>query len=281
MLGVNSALSTRNKSILLNFGVLAALLLCAFAFADLKSGFFIVNHRFIWLKLVLSAVLPFAAAYFCILKTKNIRPLSAMLLLIQPAFVLFTVAYNRYYIHYLIDNLQNHYAYALLAFFAVYIAALAAAYRRIITPADFELFGRRFFAGYIFVFIFLFIRLYYSSRVDVSLGTVNLIPFAGEIRFALQTIRKPGVVVHTVGNVLFYTSFSLMLSELFGSRIKSRAGQLLLLIGLPFIVSLACEISQYAARRGDADIDDFILNTLGAVIGYFAAKYIKKLVSED
>ena len=275
--------STRSKSAALYSAVLAAVLLCAFAFADRSGGrsLFIFNHHYIWLKLVLSCVLPLGTALLCLFKTKNARPLSAMMLLVQPAYSLFTIVFNDYYIKRSISNLSFHYAYGLIAFFSVYIAAVIAANRKKITHADFELFSRRFFAGYLCVFLFLFVRLFYTIRINLTINTVNLIPFAGEIRRTIELQPSIMALVYTAGNVLFFSSFSLLLWGLLGSKIKSRAGEILLLIGVPFAVSVCCEITEYFVLHGDTDIDDVILNTSGAVIGYFAAKYIKKLVSED
>ncbi len=273
--------STRIKSILLNFSVFSAVVLSAFAFTDQKDGVFIVSRHYMLLKLALSLLLPLFAALLCLFATGDARPLSVITLLLQPAFVVFTIASNGYYIRFSRNFMQNHYAYALLAFFAVYLAAIIAAGRKKITPAAFKGFSKRFFIGYLFVFVFLFVRIYYSSRVDVSLGTVNLIPFAGEIQNSLHSLSPVISAVHAAGNVLFYSAFSLMLRGLFGEKIRSKAGEAALLIGVPFAVSLLCEISQYLTLRGNADIDDLLLNTLGAAIGFFAARGIRKFVLED
>ncbi len=272
--------ATRAKKILLYFAVFAAVVLPAFVFTDLNGGFFIINHRFIGLKLALSLLLPFFTALLCIIKTKNLRPLSVIMLLLQPAFVIFTIVFNNYYVHFSKYYMDNHYAYAEIAFFAVPLAAVTAVARKKIMPADFDYFIKSFFTGYFFVFVFLFVRIFYLTRVDVSLCTVNLIPFQGEISYALQHLKYPTVVVHMVGNLLFFSSLSLMLFSFFKGKIRGRAAELLLYIGAPFAVSLLCEASQYLAARGDADIDDLLLNTLGAAIGYFAAKEIQRLVSE-
>lgn len=281
MLGVGILASTRAKSILLNIAAAAAVILPAFAFADLKGGFFFFNFAFVLPKLALSLLLPFFAALLCISSEKNTRALSVIMLLLQPACVLFTILKRNYYIHYSIDFIQYHYAYALLAFFAVFLAAVLAARRKIISPADFGRFCRRFFAGYLFLFVYLFAQLYILIRVGLTGGTLNFIPFAGEIRRTVQSLPAPQMLVRSVGNVLFYSSFSLLLWALFGGKIKGRAGELLLLIGCPVAVSLACEIVQGIMRNGNSDIDDLILNSLGAVIGFFAAQLLKKLTSEE
>jgi glycopeptide antibiotics resistance protein len=115
----------------------------------------------------------------------------------------------------------------------------------------------------------------------LDLSTVNLIPFAGEIHRTVEALPRASALIYSAGNVLFFTSLSLMLWGLLGDKIKSRAGELLLLIGVPFTVSIMCEISEYLTHHGNADIDDVMLNTLGAAIGCFAAKIIKKSVLED
>ena len=281
MLGVCVLTATKTKTILLNLTVAASVILPAFVFTDIKTGFFLLNLRFTSLKLVLSLLLPLCTALFYIAKVKKLRALSAIILLVQPSFVLFTLAFRNYYERYSAYNIYYHYAYGLLAFFAVLFAVISAARRKKISASDFELFYRRFFVGYAFVFIYLFIQLFYLSRLDVSLGTVNLIPFSGEIRLAAANLKYPGVVVHTAGNVLFFSSFSLLLYAFFGGKIKSGAVELLLYIGCPFAVSVLCEISQYITTAGNADVDDVILNILGAAIGFFAVRFIKKSFSED
>lgn len=272
--------STRIKNLLLNFAVLFSVVLAAFAFAEHRDGVFIVSRHFVLLKLALSVLLPLLTSLLCLWVTQNARPISYIMLLVGPAFVIFTIVNNGYYVRFSRNFLQFHYAYALLAFFSVYLAAAIAAGRKKITPAAFESFGKSFFAGYFFAFVFLFVRIYYSSRADVSLGTVNLIPFAGEIRNMINALPQIIAVVHTVGNVLFYSSFSLLLQGLFGSKIKSGAGEAALCLGVPVAASLLCEISQYLTLRGNADIDDFMMNSLGAVIGFFVIKRLKKLTTE-
>ncbi len=42
------------------------------------------------------------------------------------------------------------------------------------------------------------------------------------------------------------------------------------------VLSMLIEITQYITRRGIADIDDLILNTVGALIGFFVIKKIRK-----
>jgi glycopeptide antibiotics resistance protein len=45
---------------------------------------------------------------------------------------------------------------------------------------------------------------------------------------------------------------------------------------IPVLISFACEVFQYIFVCGDADIDDIIANTLGAIIGVVLYKLIVK-----
>ncbi|MEP7250930.1 MAG: VanZ family protein [Ginsengibacter sp.] len=70
------------------------------------------------------------------------------------------------------------------------------------------------------------------------------------------------------GNILLFIPFSIILITAF--KIK----RLKWIISIAFLVSICIETLQYLFQVGLADIDDVILNLLGAITGYFIYKAI-------
>jgi glycopeptide antibiotics resistance protein len=66
--------------------------------------------------------------------------------------------------------------------------------------------------------------------------------------------------------MLLFIPFSFILIMIF--RITNAR----VVIGLAFLTSVALEIAQYVFRLGVADVDDVILNTTGAIIGFYLCR---------
>lgn len=104
-----------------------------------------------------------------------------------------------------------------------------------------------------------------TARPSLSYN-VNLIPFRGTLDF-VETIRSGNIVliisgvVNIVGNMAMFILVGFFPALLFRHPTLKRS----LLIGLS--ISLLIEICQYFIGR-TVDIDDVILNTLGATCGY-------------
>lgn len=95
--------------------------------------------------------------------------------------------------------------------------------------------------------------------------TANSVPFRGEI-YCLWYYAKTGTLsfstaLHSAGNVLYFTSLSLALCGTVRRR-PMLWGTL-----VPVALSVFVESFQLLTKSGDADVDDIILNTLGAVLG--------------
>ena len=93
----------------------------------------------------------------------------------------------------------------------------------------------------------------------------NLTPFV-EIRRFWVYRRQLGfwaVFTNLFGNVAGFLPFGFMLPVITG---KMRSGFLITLAG--FGLSLTVEVIQLITKVGCFDVDDLILNTLGAAIGY-------------
>lgn len=104
----------------------------------------------------------------------------------------------------------------------------------------------------------------------------NLIPFVEIRRFWIYREQLGGFALFTniVGNVLGFVPFGFILPVILP---RFRNGFLIILSG--FSVSLTVEIIQLISRVGCFDVDDLILNTLGAAAGYllfFICNYIRR-----
>ena len=74
------------------------------------------------------------------------------------------------------------------------------------------------------------------------------------------------------GNILLFVPIPFFLFFLAGrSSLRST-------ILVAATISFSVELTQFLLSIGTADIDDLILNILGAVVGYFGAKKMKNLV---
>lgn len=102
-------------------------------------------------------------------------------------------------------------------------------------------------------------------------GTTNFVPFDTIMRYInyAHYFNVDLIVVNLLGNLLIFTPMGFLLPLL--SR-RFRRVWPVLFVG--FVSSLAVEIIQFIFRVGSTDIDDLILNTAGAWLGYIAYKFI-------
>ena len=84
--------------------------------------------------------------------------------------------------------------------------------------------------------------------------------------------KIPGEYRQIVYNILFFIPYGALLYLCFKKKWQ--------VILSAFVLSLTVEISQYVFRVGLCEIDDIIHNTLGVIIGMFAAVLIKKIISK-
>ena len=116
------------------------------------------------------------------------------------------------------------------------------------------------------IYHFLFILQFFLLRTFGNIFvTANSVPFRGEI-YCLWYYAKTGTLsfstaLHSAGNVLYFTSLSLALCGTVRRR-PMLWGTL-----VPVALSVFVESFQLLTKSGDADVDDIILNTLGAVLG--------------
>ncbi|MGD7044668.1 VanZ family protein [Jeotgalibacillus proteolyticus] len=106
---------------------------------------------------------------------------------------------------------------------------------------------------------------------------INIVPFVGmyDIMFRSVDIAVP---IRNLGlNVLLFVPFGFFLS-LKISSLQNKITLIVILTGL--LLSLFIEVFQFSIPMGrSADIDDLILNTIGAFIGYIIWTFYSKFPS--
>lgn len=112
---------------------------------------------------------------------------------------------------------------------------------------------------------------------------INLIPFKTILEFlermSNSTINRNIVVVNLAANMLMFIPMGMALPILFSEKFNKLWKTTLFVASLVLVV----EIVQFLTFCGSADIDDLILNTLGAIIGYgiIKIKFLRKLLKVD
>jgi glycopeptide antibiotics resistance protein len=103
-------------------------------------------------------------------------------------------------------------------------------------------------------------------------------------------LTQPGTWFHAIRSSSFYTvAFNVVLTIPFGVYLRKYCKlRLPLVAAFGLLLSLFYEITQYTGLYGIypqayrfADVDDLIVNTLGAVVGYFFAGCIDKLLPDQ
>lgn len=125
----------------------------------------------------------------------------------------------------------------------------------------------------ILIYIFFFAR----RRRHNIYNEINLVPFKNIIPEA-EPVHEFGSLNYDsnlIGNILIFIPFSFILIEGFKLRKFST------IILITFIVSFTVELLQYIFKVGVADINDIILNTTGAGIGYFIYSFYKHYIIKN
>lgn len=113
---------------------------------------------------------------------------------------------------------------------------------------------------------------------EQAAGHLNLIPFRTLRLFAgLLDSTHPGyvraAVINLGGNIIMFIPLGFLLPRVF-ARITSLPRVLITTV----ILITAVEITQFFTLVGSCDIDDLILNVIGAAIGYWFHKSAEKPV---
>ncbi len=241
-------------------------------FADWFWGPFFFNRDYRVLKYCLSVVVPAGLTVFNYKTEKSLKFIGYSMIIVMSSFVLGFLAFNYLKISpFLFREISSlyHITYALVASFSVFTAATVIAH---IEKTDYGFFYNSFFLGYVPMMIMLYALLYFVYRnTETMQYTVNLIPFQGELKNLFGGFNTLSAM-RTLGNIAYYSTISLTAARFFK---KTRA---LFAFWAPFALCVVSEAVQGIFSIGDADIDDIILNSLGALIGALIYKFfIEKL----
>ena len=113
-------------------------------------------------------------------------------------------------------------------------------------------------------------------------ATINIIPFATIIDYISNlfsnNINTSIVIINLGTNLLLFAPMGFFIPILFENKIKNIKQFEVLMI----IITIFVEIVQFITDSGGADIDDIILNTIGAIIVYMLmkTKFVKNLLKK-
>ncbi len=130
-------------------------------------------------------------------------------------------------------------------------------------------------------------RMYYGFQnintfSKEHLETINIIPFNTIIGYISgivnNDINTSIVIINLTTNILLFAPIGFFIPMLYKNKIKNIKQFLIVMI----ILTLLVEVLQFITYRGATDIDDVILNTIGAVIIYLLmkTKLVKKLLEK-
>lgn len=137
---------------------------------------------------------------------------------------------------------------------------------------------------YIMFFIYIVMALYFLFFAE-SMGRTmhssgyryNLIPFKEIKRFIMWSIESDvgfeSMILNILGNIFFFTPLGFFVPAV--CKFKNK-GLWTFLVAL--MSTLSVEIIQLITKIGSFDIDDILLNTLGAIIGYYMYVAAKKIL---
>ena len=246
-------------------------------FADWFSGPFFLNMKYRALKYVLSVFVPAGLTVLNYRFEKTLSFIANSMIIIMSFFVIGFLVLNTLGVHafeFRETSSLYHITYALIGSFSVFFTATAVAHIEKSEEAGYEFFYNAFFVGYTPMMISLYVLLYFNYREPDMAYSVNLIPFRGEFR-NLIVYFAPLTVMRTVGNIAYYSTISLCAAKF------AKKHQTLFAFLVPFSVSVLTEAVQGLFRIGDADIDDIILNSLGALIGALVYKYFVEKIRRN
>lgn len=286
MLGVSRVSTTKNtvlgikkfSNIIFTFTIFFTS--CCFI-DNYSEHFFFFDYEYRWLKFLLSLILPTAITVIHYIINHNLLFIADRTASVMVIFsILYTLDCFVFRLNFRIQEALGiyHLAYGLITFFSIF--ALMTLFALIEQKH-----GRRnnnyaqsikaFFVGSVPLLIIGLISTYFLARkYDDIYEPLNLIPFNGEMKVFIST-HNPEFLIRDAGNVLFYTAMVIVLLGII-KRCKFFWG-----ICLPVAISISMEFYQYCFKCGDPDIDDVILNTVGAILGCVIYKFIIEKIKEN
>ncbi len=112
------------------------------------------------------------------------------------------------------------------------------------------------------------------STTAISYGLIdnnnNFVPFSSIIEMIKSPLGIKFGMYNIIGNFFMLTPFSLLLPLLF-DNFKNKKKFIVFIM----LLALSIELLQFVTKLGSFDIDDIILNTLGAIIFFYIFNYSK------
>lgn len=104
----------------------------------------------------------------------------------------------------------------------------------------------------------------------------NIIPFHNTYNYIMgsESFNLSIILYNTLGNILLFVPLGIFLTFIFS---RFRTFPKVMMIG--FTVTVSIELLQFFLQLGQFDIDDILLNTIGALLGYFVYMSINKIWS--
>ena len=112
-----------------------------------------------------------------------------------------------------------------------------------------------------------------KENMQIYLDSINLIPFKTIIEYIARQDRV--AIINLLGNIIAFAPMGLFLPILFKKQNKLK-----IFILTNVLIILTIEILQFLSLSGSFDLDDLILNLLGALLiyGLYKIKKINKVI---
>lgn len=127
---------------------------------------------------------------------------------------------------------------------------------------------------FIFIILYTLLLLYWMffgfGRTPNSEKYIQIIPFTTLYKIFTQTNNIQHFIINIFGNILLFIPFGFL--GILAEKLKKAK-----FLFPAFILCISCvEGLQHITRRGFAEIDDVLLNTLGVAIGFWFFRYFTK-----
>lgn len=121
-----------------------------------------------------------------------------------------------------------------------------------------------------------FVEDYNQDALKKNISQGNYIPFYTVKYYVTGTDTMRYTKENLVGNILLFFPFGVFFPLLFG-----KVNRFLKIIVISFLISLGLELIQLFAILGNFDVDDIILNVLGASLGFGTYVLLKELTRKQ
>ena len=119
-----------------------------------------------------------------------------------------------------------------------------------------------------------------AGRTQFHNNELNLVPFNTVRQYFLITDISDLLefVINIFGNLIVFMPVGMFIPFLFPNKVWTSRISYVLIIG--FLFSLGVESIQLIMSVGVFDVDDLLLNTLGALIGWYLVRIISNVRNE-